>query len=233
MIRSWLMRRRRGKLSDGMREDWDQRARDNAFHFVVNNRIEWSEGDFYASGRLTVEAEILSDMVNICQGREPGQMKVLEIGCGAGRVTQALAQVFGEVHGVDVSGEMIRLARIVLKDIPNAHVCQNDGIDLSVVSGGPFDFAYSSAVFAHIGSREVVETYVQQVRRLLRPGALFKFDVQGSTRVPEEPGATWLGAPYTSRQMVEMAVRNGFDPRYRAGEGQDCFWWWFFKWPAG
>jgi len=34
-------------------------------------------------------------------------MRVLEIGCGAGRLTRALAKLFGEVHGVDVSGEMV------------------------------------------------------------------------------------------------------------------------------
>src|SRR5258706_8267518 len=95
-----------------MREDWDQRARDNAFHFIADGKVSRSEGDFYESGRLTVEGDILSDLGNICQGRDPKQMRVLEVGCGAGRVTHALAQVFGEVHAVDVSGEMIRIAEI-------------------------------------------------------------------------------------------------------------------------
>ena len=31
----------------------------------------------------------------------------IEIGCGAGRITRALARLFGEVHGVDISGEMV------------------------------------------------------------------------------------------------------------------------------
>ena len=50
-------------------------------------------------------------MINICQGKDPKQMRVLEIGCGAGRVTRALASVFGEVYAVDISGEMVRQAR--------------------------------------------------------------------------------------------------------------------------
>lgn len=29
-----------------------------------------------------------------------------------------------------------------------------------------------------------------------------------------------------------MALRCGFDPRYRNGEGEER-WWWFFKWPEG
>ena len=38
-------------------------------------------------------------------------MRVLEIGCGAGRLTRALANFFGEVHAVDISGEMVAQAR--------------------------------------------------------------------------------------------------------------------------
>ena len=33
-----------------------------------------------------------------------------------------------------------------------------------------------------------------------------------------DPEETWLGAPFSRRQAVEMAVRGGFDLR------------WFFKW---
>ena len=54
-------------------------------------------------------------------------MRVLEIGCGAGRVTKALARFFGEVHAVDVSGEMVRLAKQALREHPNAFVYQNNG----------------------------------------------------------------------------------------------------------
>ena len=37
-------------------------------------------------------------------------MSVLEIGCGAGRLTRALANFFGEVYAVDISGEMVKRA---------------------------------------------------------------------------------------------------------------------------
>ena len=70
--------------------------------------MEWSDEEFFASGEKTVAEEILTDMMNICQGKPPAEMRVLEIGCGAGRVTRALAKLFGEVHAVDVSGEMVQ-----------------------------------------------------------------------------------------------------------------------------
>ena len=212
-----------------MRADWDQRARENARHYVNTANTQWTDDEFFASGETTVAEEILTDMGNICQGKPPAGMRVLEIGCGAGRVTRALARLFGEVHAVDVSGEMVRRAGEALRGHPNAFVYQNSGKDLSVLPEREFDFAFSSIVFQHIPSREVIENYVHEVHRLLRPGALFKFQVQGDSTLQTRPDDTWLGVPFSERQAVDMAYRCGFDPRYRHGAGSQYFWLWFFK----
>src|ERR1700733_13871830 len=212
-----------------MREDWDQRAKENARYYVNTATAKWTDEEFFASGERTVADEILTDLVNICQGKPAGEMRVLEIGCGAGRVTRALANRFGEVHGVDVSGEMVRQAKLALQDRPNAFLYQNNGKDLTVVPALEFDFAFSSIVFQHIPSREIIENYVREVHRLLRPGALFKFQVQGDITLETKPDDTWLGVPFSERQAVDMAYRCGFDPRYRHGAGGQYFWLWFFK----
>jgi ubiquinone/menaquinone biosynthesis C-methylase UbiE len=212
-----------------MESDWDRRARENARFYVNTAQQDWSDEAFFESGRRTVREEILTDMTNICQGKDPREMRVLEIGCGAGRVTRALAELFGEVHGVDISGEMIERARNALRDLPGAHVYRNNGMDLSVLPAGDFDFAFSSIVFQHIPSRAIIETYVREVRRVLRPGGLFKFQVQGDATLETSPDDTWLGVAFSDPQAVEMAVRCGFEPRYRHGAGEQYFWLWFFK----
>jgi SAM-dependent methyltransferase len=239
-----------------MQRDWDARARENARHYVATGNAEWSDEEFFASGEQAIAEDILTDMTNICQGKDPKAMRVLEIGCGAGRLTRALANVFGEVHAVDVSGEMIAQARKALAGRPNAHVYQNNGCDLTVVpllargeSRTPiwtprwlariapskwrneFDFAYSNIVFQHIPSREVIESYVREVHRLLRPGALFKFQVQGYPLDPHDlqPDDTWTGVPFSEQEACAMAERNGFEPRYRHGVGTQIFWLWYFK----
>jgi SAM-dependent methyltransferase len=212
-----------------MREDWDQRAKENARYYVNTATAEWTDEEFFASGERTVSDEILTDLINICQGRSPKDMRVLEIGCGAGRVTRALANLFGEVHGVDVSGEMVSQAKLALQDRPAAFVYQNNGKDLAILPALDFDFAFSSIVFQHIPSREIIENYVREVGRLLRPGALFKFQVQGDSTLETKPDDTWLGVPFSERQAMDMAYRCGFEPRYRHGAGEQYFWLWFFK----
>ena len=213
---------------DKMKRDWDQRARENARYYVATGNENWTDREFFASGERAVAEDILTDMTNVCQGKDPKQMRVLEIGCGAARVTRALSNLFGEVHAVDVSGEMVALARKALEDRPGAHIYQNNGMDLSVVSG-PFDFAYSGIVFQHIPSRAVIENYVKEVHRLLRPGALFKFQVQGNPGSEPSPDDTWLGVSFSKKQADEMARRCGFDPRYQYGAGEQYFWLWYFK----
>jgi SAM-dependent methyltransferase len=213
-----------------MRRDWDERARENARHFVVTGREQWSDEEFFASGELAMQEDILNDLTNICRGKTPAAMRVLEIGCGAGRMTRALARFFGDVCAVDISPEMVRQARHAVEDLPNAHVFCNNGKDLAPVRDrAPFDFAFSSMVFQHIPSREIIENYVREVRGLLAPGGLFKFQVQGSPHVRETPGDSWLGVPFSEAQAREMADRGGFEMRYQAGAGDQYYWLWFFR----
>ncbi len=212
-----------------MRAEWDARARENARYYVNTANQNWTDDEFFQSGERTVAEEILTDMTNICQGKDPKAMRVLEIGCGAARVTRALAGLFGEVHAVDISPEMVAQATAALAKFPHAHVYQNNGTDLTVVPVAEFDFAFSTIVFQHIPSREVIENYVREVSRLLRPGALFKFQVQGDVTLNTTPDDTWLGVPFSDEQAVAMAERCGFEPRYRHGAGEQYFWLWFFK----
>jgi SAM-dependent methyltransferase len=219
------------EITRKMREEWDERARENARHYVATGRTDWSDEEYFESGRENVRREILTDMTNICQGKDPKQMKVLEIGCGSGRITRALAELFGEVYAVDISGEMIRQAKESLAEMPNAHVFQNNGSDLSVLGDIQVDFAFSYIVFQHIPSREVIRNYVGEVHRLLRPGGLFKFQVQGNCGPDVPSDDTWLGVGFTDSDAVAMAEECGFEPRYRHGAGSQYFWLWYFKRP--
>src|SRR6516165_9410620 len=83
-----------------MRQDWDARARENARHYVANGQEQWSDDEFFASGEQAMANFILNDMINICQGKDPQSMRIIEIGCGAGRLTRAFSKIFGEVHAV-------------------------------------------------------------------------------------------------------------------------------------
>jgi SAM-dependent methyltransferase len=225
---------------DRMRRDWDRRARENARYYVATSQEEWSDEEFFAAGEQELKDQILNDLTNICQGRDPKSMKVLEIGCGAGRVTRALARFFGEVYAVDISPQMVLQARRSVAPFRNAHVFCNNGRDLSVVRRRwwhrwgigqklEVDFAFSCLVFQHIPSRDVIASYLSEVNRLLRPGALFKFQVQGYTK--EEPNLddSWIGHAFSPEDAHKLAAENGFELRHEWGTGSQYYWLWFFK----
>lgn len=223
-----------------MRLDWDKRARENARHYVATGRSDWSDEDFFEAGENELRNHIYGDLGNICQGKDPKQMKVLEIGCGAARVTLPLARFFGEVHAVDISPEMVDRARRALAGFPNAHVYLNNGEDLSAVQQQwsqrsglgddlQVDFAYSCLVFQHIPSAAVIESYVRSVNHLLRPGGLFKFQVQGYTDKEPHMDDSWHGVPFSEEAARAMAERCGFELRYQYGAGDQYYWLWFFK----
>jgi SAM-dependent methyltransferase len=223
-----------------MRRDWDRRALENARHYVATGQEEWSDEDFFAAGEQELRDHILNDLGNICQGRDPKSMKVLEVGCGAGRVTRPLAQFFGEVYAVDISAQMVRQARSALADLGNVQVFCNNGRDLSALRrrwwhrfgiGGTFefDFVFSCMVFQHIASREVIASYVSEVNRVLKPGGLFKFQVQGSSDAQPNPDDTWVGCAFSAEDARKLAQECGFELRYEWGAGTQYYWLWFFK----
>jgi cyclopropane fatty-acyl-phospholipid synthase-like methyltransferase len=223
-----------------MRRDWDRRARENARHYVLTGQSSWSDEEFYRAGEITMQEDILNDLENICQGIYPKDMKVLEIGCGAGRVTRAFANFFGGVYACDISREMVAQARRAVAEYPGARVFRNNGKDLRPLWSRwrrwmglsptlQFDFAFSTMVFQHIPSRVIVENYVREVHALLRPGGLFKFQVQGSPDVERQTGDTWVGASFSEADARQMAKQCGFEMRYQAGLGDQYYWLWFFK----
>lgn len=226
-----------------MRQDWERRASENARHYVLTGKQNWTDEEFYQAGEVTMQEDILNDLDNICQGKDPKQMSVLEIGCGAGRVTRAFANFFGRVAAVDISRGMVEQARRAVALFPQARVFQNNGKDLRVLGGRwwnrlgigrapQFDFAFSMMVFQHIPSRQIVESYVREVHRLLCPGGLFKFQVQGSPDVHLRPEDTWVGASFSEEDARQLAARCGFEMRYQSGAGEQYYWLWFFKLPS-
>ena len=72
---------------------------------------------------------------------------MVELGCGVGRMTKALAARFDIVHATDVSGEMVEQARGHCPELGNVHWEITNGFDLSSIGDGSLDFAFSFLVF--------------------------------------------------------------------------------------
>jgi SAM-dependent methyltransferase len=156
-------------------------------------------------------------------------LDALEIGCGVGRMTRMMARIFRSVTAVDVSTEMVERAKTNLKGLDNVSVVLGDGATLSALAEVSFDFAFSFIVFQHIPAFEVVASYCREVYRVLRPGGLFKFQLQGAHWSRDEPPDTWYGLSFSEEESHLLCQDTGFILEHSAGAGTQVFWLWFRK----
>jgi SAM-dependent methyltransferase len=106
--------------------------------------------------------------------RHPGG-RVLELGAGSGRVTAVLAPTAGEVVGVDLSPELLRLARPRLARWPHARLVQADMLVLPFRE--PFDLiAAANDPLSHLVEAADRDRALAAVARHLAPGGRFVLD---------------------------------------------------------
>ncbi|MDQ6835580.1 MAG: methyltransferase domain-containing protein [Actinomycetota bacterium] len=153
---------------------WDERARENAL-FYVDTRLEYDnpdEDEFWRSGEEVVDS--LLDAVGLTIG--PAET-VVDIGCGVGRISRALAARASHVYGVDVSSEMLARARRYNDASLAIEWLHGDGESLEVLPAASVDGCFSFVVFQHIPDPAVTLRYVREMGRVLRPGGWALFQV--------------------------------------------------------
>lgn len=222
--------------SSRMKDDWNDRARVNAKWYITTIRLDLTDEDFDASGRPEVEKFILGDplLTGPREGRDLKSQRMLEIGCGLGRMSRHLAGYFGEVHGTDVSGEMIRQAGERLAAINNLSFFETSGADFAALPADHYDLIFSVYVFQHVPWREVVESNIRDACRVLRPGGLFKFQVNNVSH-PDYVGReknTWEGTTLTENDLRRAARNNGVRLVSLSGLGTQYCWAIFNKPPV-
>jgi SAM-dependent methyltransferase len=191
------------KVLERMRADWNQRAGEDAYYYVAFGRREQDDEEFFATAADVVKG-LVCDLKRV-RSRDAA----LEIGCGPGRLMRPLSRHFKEIHGVDVSDQMIELAKERLRDTPNAHPHCSSGSDLAMFPDEKFDFVYSFAVFQHIPSREVVFSYLREARRVLKTGGILRCQLNGLPPHAKQYD-TWSGVRIAPEEIAGFAREQDF-----------------------
>ena len=214
-----------GGVLERMRREWDERAAENPDYYVYTRDRGLEEEDFEESGRINYDQLVRPSLPLFLNGRSPRACRVVEIGCGLGRMTRWFAEEFLEVHGVDVSAEMIAEARERLRRYPNVVLHVGSGSDLAFLPDEHFDLAFSYIVFQHIPSRAIIENYVRETARVLKPGGVFKFQLNGARTFgqADRERDTWQGEVYSLAEACRMAGEAGLTPIFADGIGTQYF----------
>jgi SAM-dependent methyltransferase len=202
------------RRKSSMREDWDLRAREDA-RFYICTEAPASDG-FAASGERDLEERILDGLTL------GPSWRVLEIGCGMGRLLRPLSERVAAAVGVDVSEEMLAKAREYCAGRPNVELHRTDGSgSLESLGDASFDFVYSHIVFQHVPRKAWIQRYLHEAARVLRPGGILRVQVDGRSRqfFRRWIADSWSGVVFSAGELARRVGRAGFTAASIDGEG--------------
>lgn len=155
----------------------------------------------------------------------PQQGPVLDAGCGDGYASCKLAAAGYQVEGVDIAGEMIRLAQAR---------AEKHGVNVHFQTGDISQLPFADQTFAGILSINVVEftpsplKSLMELHRLLKPGGVLVLGILGPTAGPRNHSYRRLYDEATIQNTMmpweakKLAQENGFvlideEPVYKEG----------------
>jgi SAM-dependent methyltransferase len=147
------------------------------------NRSVWAEGRFvkeYAHRQLRPVEVVL-----LVRHREDFAGRVLELGCGAGRIAGYLVELSEEAHGIDISSEMIAECR---RRYPAGHFIEGDIRDLSQFEDGALDAVVAGFNILDIFGDEERREALGEIRRVLRDGGLYVMSSHNRAYLPQVRG---------------------------------------------
>ncbi len=201
-----------------LEEDWEAFARGDPLWAILTvpgkRGRRWDEAEFFETGRREIDGVLAAAAA---RGLAPAARRCArDVGCGVGRLTQALCPHFARAVGVDIAPTMIAEARRRNAFGERCAYVQNAAPDLRVLGDERFDFAYTSIVLQHMAP-ELALGYLAELARLLAPGGLLVAQAPERMRQPYRTASRLLrlarGAArrLSGRRPPEMQM-HGIDP---------------------
>jgi ubiquinone/menaquinone biosynthesis C-methylase UbiE len=111
---------------------------------------------------------VVKDLLGNINGKS-----VLDYGCGTGTFSRFLQSKKASVTGVDVSENMIEVAKSNSSDKIAYYPISSGGLDF--IPDNMFDFVVSNFVLCTVPSRREISMILDQIYRVLKKGGLFVF----------------------------------------------------------
>ncbi len=163
--------------------------------YTDKNDSEFVVGHYAMHECYDYEGPLLADL------GQTEQMLALEYGCGPGRMLARLAPRFLRVDGVDLSAEVLKVAKQYCAKLKNPPLLfNNDGTNLSMIADSTYDLAYSVICLQHICVHSIRKQIMNDIYRVLKPKGIFTFQMGYGTghQQPTAYGQDFINASGTN-----------------------------------
>jgi ubiquinone/menaquinone biosynthesis C-methylase UbiE len=193
---------------------WQERAKnDENYSSVIDPKDK--------SGLKAVYMKIVHEkaMKSFIKKIKPGE-KVLDFGCGIGRMLEYDLFLNADYYGVDISSEMIRKAKQKWVNRPHTNFYVTDGISLPFESK-TFDYVISTWVFQHIIEDDKFKKLITELAKLLRNNGslLFIEQIRDIENVEIHEDGTPFKKYRTTDDYKELCRHEFADIKYKLVPG--------------
>ncbi|MEM3830157.1 MAG: class I SAM-dependent methyltransferase [Conexivisphaerales archaeon] len=202
--------------SSAKRKTWDALAEVDPKWAILSDPEKignkWDDKNFYATG-----IEQIEKLFNFIEGKGITINKgmALDYGCGLGRLTEALANRFLKVYGVDFSTKMIEGAIKNPMKSPNTEYLQSNGKDLSQFADDKFDFVISLTTLQHNETKTQLNL-INEFIRVTKKNGIIVFNVMvGLSILHSFEHIIYRVSPMFANKILNTLSRLGYiNPGY-------------------
>lgn len=192
--------------TDSIKTFWNEAAQKNPYWYVSSYSsydADRNMEEFWGSGKMIWSA------LKQAAGYVPDHRHtVVEIGCGVGRLTRAIAPEVERVISFDISEKMLAIARQA--ELTNVDFRLAEGFALSVVPDRSVDLALAYCVFQHLPTTAALRSYLIEMQRVTKPGGIMAFTI-----VPRDWAAWVMPALRAKAYLRERLLHRGPKGTYR------------------
>jgi SAM-dependent methyltransferase len=134
---------------------------------------KWDPNEFFSTGEKEA-----GRVLKMCEsnGLAVSFDKMLDFGCGVGRMTRGFSHTFRSCTGVDVSQKMVALAEKYNADRPNCAFVTSSAPRLPF-EDGTFDFVFTTLVLQHLPTRQIILNFISEFFRVAKVGGAVVFQL--------------------------------------------------------
>jgi len=189
-----------------LKANWTQWGADDPLHAIIGGPRygTWDDDAFFATGERWM-GRVWEQMAEY--GLPLRRGSALDFGCGAGRLTQAIASRYETAIGVDISPTMIAKARTMDRRC-NVRYFECAGTEFPFVADGSLDFIYTAQVLQHINPQAGFG-YLREFARKVAVNGVVAFHVTTAFRSGRvEADRPFVAARCGDRVRLGLTVTN-------------------------